>query len=559
MGPYIYTQMRQAYETGISIVRPLYYEYPEDPKVYTGDEFGTFNEYMFGDDILVAPVTVPGGANTLANVTVYLPQGAWVERHSGTLYQSSAGGLSLNKAFDLTEIPIFVKAGAVIVEKPCCEQLLGGAMTQYTTLIFSIFPGVDSHSGRIYEDDGHTTAYLNGEFAWTQLNYSRSRQSPGGPEVLQIQISTTGTYDALPQSRRVVVKVVNSFIPDLITVGPRRRPLPRSAFETQAGESWNYDGNELTLVVDLGVISVAQGATVSISYPAPPPHSLSGVRGLIAHAVLAKRNLDEVRATPGSQSVSGAELERLAMLGDALSHLSSDSSAFENLIANLSNAVNATVSELAALVPPPEAALVQLWSDSRGDHCLCGSEACRDTNSGYQLQRVEGFMAPQSHPFAVKLRDYWNGINDNYATTDAAAPPGYTPATFQNGWVLNAIDGSKEDNVAPLAVYVLDFDHLTVATPEGHAYAKQHNYSLVNGTVGYVFVSQPTSGLGNVNAVRLDYSASLINIAVEQWSHGTTHSYPTIPHVQKPKPNTRKAATKSGAGSGNVLRPGGQK
>ena len=50
--PYIYTMAREAYDTGISMCRPLYYEYPDMEEAYSFD-----GEYFFGNDILVAPVT----------------------------------------------------------------------------------------------------------------------------------------------------------------------------------------------------------------------------------------------------------------------------------------------------------------------------------------------------------------------------------------------------------------------------------------------------------------------------------------------------------------------
>ena len=50
--PYIYTAAREAYDTGISICRPLYYNYPDSEEAYTYE-----GEYMFGNNILVAPIT----------------------------------------------------------------------------------------------------------------------------------------------------------------------------------------------------------------------------------------------------------------------------------------------------------------------------------------------------------------------------------------------------------------------------------------------------------------------------------------------------------------------
>lgn len=54
LSPYIYTAARQAYDTGVSITRPLYYYWPEEDKAYESKE-----EFMFGDDILATTVCSP--------------------------------------------------------------------------------------------------------------------------------------------------------------------------------------------------------------------------------------------------------------------------------------------------------------------------------------------------------------------------------------------------------------------------------------------------------------------------------------------------------------------
>ena len=66
MAPYIYTMARKGYDDGLSLCRPMYYDYPENKEAY---DFG--NEYMFGDDVLVAPVTTPA-KDGYAQVRVWL-------------------------------------------------------------------------------------------------------------------------------------------------------------------------------------------------------------------------------------------------------------------------------------------------------------------------------------------------------------------------------------------------------------------------------------------------------------------------------------------------------
>lgn len=84
--PYIYTMARETYETGVSLCRPMYYDYPEDERAYTYSR-----QYMFGDNILVAPIGAPM-ENGVSDVKVWLPAGNdWyeayghvIERRTGT-------------------------------------------------------------------------------------------------------------------------------------------------------------------------------------------------------------------------------------------------------------------------------------------------------------------------------------------------------------------------------------------------------------------------------------------------------------------------------------------
>ena len=54
LSPYIYDAARQAYDTGVSICRPMYYHYPEEEKAYSFDE-----QNMFGDLILSTVLCTP--------------------------------------------------------------------------------------------------------------------------------------------------------------------------------------------------------------------------------------------------------------------------------------------------------------------------------------------------------------------------------------------------------------------------------------------------------------------------------------------------------------------
>lgn len=98
--PYIKTLMQAAHDRGTPVMRTLFYEFPNDPACWEVED-----EYMFGPDLLVAPVMVAGGRKR----TVYLPAGSdwknvWDE-------ESFAGGETITVDAPLNEIPLFLRAG----------------------------------------------------------------------------------------------------------------------------------------------------------------------------------------------------------------------------------------------------------------------------------------------------------------------------------------------------------------------------------------------------------------------------------------------------------------
>lgn len=112
MAPYVYTMARKTYDEGLSVCRPLYYDYPESKEAYDYR-----SQYMFGDQMLIAPVTAPmkGDYSTL---NVWLPAGTdWYEWHTGTMLK---GGQTVIRTFAIDEYPIYIKAGSVL---PFCDRV----------------------------------------------------------------------------------------------------------------------------------------------------------------------------------------------------------------------------------------------------------------------------------------------------------------------------------------------------------------------------------------------------------------------------------------------------
>ena len=100
--PYIGRQMAAAAETGAPPMRPLFFDFPNDPACHTVED-----QFMFGPDILVAPVLEQGATSR----SVYLPAGDWYDAWTGT---AQTGGTTLNASSPLARIPVYVRDRALL-------------------------------------------------------------------------------------------------------------------------------------------------------------------------------------------------------------------------------------------------------------------------------------------------------------------------------------------------------------------------------------------------------------------------------------------------------------
>ena len=101
--PYIREVMKKASETGEPVIRPLFFDFPEDKESWKQEK-----AYMFGPDLLVSPVTKPG----VDSWEVYLPAGTnWVESATGKVYE---GGQCVTASAPLEIIPVFIREGKEI-------------------------------------------------------------------------------------------------------------------------------------------------------------------------------------------------------------------------------------------------------------------------------------------------------------------------------------------------------------------------------------------------------------------------------------------------------------
>ena len=100
MKPYITELMKAAHEKGTPVMRPLFYDMPDDPKAWEVED-----QYMFGPDVLVAPILFEGARSR----EVYLPAGTeWTNYWTG---EKVAGGQTITADAPLAQIPLFTRNG----------------------------------------------------------------------------------------------------------------------------------------------------------------------------------------------------------------------------------------------------------------------------------------------------------------------------------------------------------------------------------------------------------------------------------------------------------------
>jgi hypothetical protein len=141
--PYLYTAMWDAHTEGTAPVRPMYHDHPDVPDAYEVE-----NQYLFGPDLLVAPITTPADHQThLAEVDGWLPEGTWYDLFTAQRYD---GGRRLTFHRSLEHLPVLARAGAVI---PLAADPMAAVASAPEALELRVFPGA-AGGCQIHEDDG---------------------------------------------------------------------------------------------------------------------------------------------------------------------------------------------------------------------------------------------------------------------------------------------------------------------------------------------------------------------------------------------------------------------
>ena len=245
--PYIYTEARHTFDTGVAFFRPLYYDWPQADEAYSSK-----SEYLFGDEMLAAPVVVPADKTSgLATEKVWLPKGEWVEWPTG---KHLAGPATVERSFSIDQTPVYLKAGAIVPMQPPMDYTGQKPVDPLIVNVWPLAPGASS-SYAVYEDSGAAEEYQHGVFAKTPIKAEQTG------DTLRVEIGPVeGSYPGMLKSRAYELRLPADWPPASITVNGA---AVRQADPTGKG-GWSFDGNTLTTIVPVASGSVESRVVIEV-------------------------------------------------------------------------------------------------------------------------------------------------------------------------------------------------------------------------------------------------------------------------------------------------------
>jgi alpha-glucosidase (family GH31 glycosyl hydrolase) len=107
MIPFLHAAAMKNHRDGEALIEPMYYGWPQEKAAYECP-----NQYLFGGQLIVAPVTAPGDEKHMAKTSVWLPEGTWTDIFTGNVYR---GGRTVDMVRYMDTIPVLAKEGGFFV------------------------------------------------------------------------------------------------------------------------------------------------------------------------------------------------------------------------------------------------------------------------------------------------------------------------------------------------------------------------------------------------------------------------------------------------------------
>ena len=207
--PYLYTMNFRNHREGEPLIQPMYYQHSQAEEAYQ-----VKNQYYFGSELIVAPITKPMDQELqCSKVKIWLPKGIYIDFFHGLIYQ---GDRWLEMHRDLETIPVLAKAGGIV---PLLrDEHAGNDLANPKDMEIRIFAGEDGEF-ILYEDDGESLAYLNGDYVRTKMSMDWNTEG-----IFRIE-AAQGNLDLLPVSRNYQLKFIGFVDKQMIKVRSGGKPI----------------------------------------------------------------------------------------------------------------------------------------------------------------------------------------------------------------------------------------------------------------------------------------------------------------------------------------------
>lgn len=228
--PYIYTYARQAFDTGLPLMRALMLEYQDDPET-----FNLNSQFLFGKELLVAPVM----EQSATTKKIYLPEGVWIDFNHPQ--KSFPGKQWIDYPVSLETTPLFVKQGSIIPQMPVMQYI---GEKKNAPVWFEVFPAAEGRSAtfQLYEDDRETNNYKKDICSKTEV------KCVSGKEEWKVSFLRRDENGRNPETgRNIGIKIHLEKEPESVVLNSDKLKqigldkLEKSWYETADKAVWNWD------------------------------------------------------------------------------------------------------------------------------------------------------------------------------------------------------------------------------------------------------------------------------------------------------------------------------
>jgi hypothetical protein len=320
--PYIYTMNTRSAVYDEPLICPLYWEFPGAEEAYNHP-----NQYLFGNQLIVAPITRPRGTKThLASVDVWLPAGRFVDIFTGLVYD---GDRELRLHRSLKHTPVFAREGAIVPLDGTWP--IPNGCPNPATIELLLVVGKSGHFDLV-EDDGTGSKVDDGDFvmidaadnptegdgdrvkfATTHINYDQ----PGG--LLTIEGPAPPTA-AVPSHRKWIVRLVSHMPLDesiSCTVGNKPQNVTVEAAENDTLVTFGPIPTDKTVQLNIGLapqtdVQDASKRCWDILFDANDDHTLKeAIWDTISGGKPLSERVEDLKKMDMAEALRGALLEPL--------------------------------------------------------------------------------------------------------------------------------------------------------------------------------------------------------------------------------------------------------